>query len=155
MKQVLVYSQYSFECMCKTKHLNDSNVESTLDAYVCVHNSKDMSPFFKEEHSNVLNLFFDDWTPEEVEKMPNDDFKRNLVLFNQNMADQLKNFLNENKNSNVWHVHCLAGISRSGAIALWLARNFNLDEYALTRKFSLDPNKHVLRLLNKMQTENN
>jgi len=56
--EIKVYSQYDFEQMCKTKHLNDSNVESTLDAYVCVHNSKDMSPFFKEEHSNVLNLFF-------------------------------------------------------------------------------------------------
>jgi len=147
--EIKVYSQYDFEQMCKTKHLNDSNVESTLDAYVCVHNSKDMSPFFKEEHFNVLNLFFDDWTPEEVEKMPNDDFKRNLVLFNQNMADQLKNFLNENKNANVWHVHCLAGISRSGAIALWLANNLGLNAYSLVRSFGLEPNMYVLELLRK------
>lgn len=147
--EIKVYSQYDFEQMCKNKHLNDSNVEFTKDAYVCVHNSKDMSPFFKEEHSNVLNLFFDDWTPEEVEKMPNDDFKRNLVLFNQNMADQLKNFLNENKNANVWHVHCLAGISRSGAIALWLANNLGLNAYSLVRSFGLEPNMYVLELLRK------
>jgi len=147
--EIKVYSQYDFEQMCKNKHLNDSNVEFTKDAYVCVHNSKDMSPFFKEEHFNVLNLFFDDWTPEEVEKMPNDDFKRNLVLFNQNMANQLKNFLNENKNANVWHVHCLAGISRSGAIALWLANNLGLNAYSLVRSFGLEPNMYVLELLRK------
>jgi len=81
--------------------------------------------------------------------MPNDDFKRNLVLFNQNMADQLKNFLNENKNANVWHVHCLAGISRSGAIALWLANNLGLNAYSLVRSFGLEPNMYVLELLRK------
>ncbi|HRT03788.1 MAG TPA: hypothetical protein P5513_07605 [Candidatus Diapherotrites archaeon] len=143
--EIKVYSQYDFEQMCKNKHLNDSNVEFTKDAYICVRNNSETNSFFKENHPNVLNLFFDDCTPKEVKMIKNN----NLVLFNEKMANELKLFFDLNKDAKVWHVHCLEGISRSGAIALWLANNLGLNAYSLVRSFSLEPNMYVLELLRK------
>ena len=130
-------------------HLNDHNVESNSGAFVCVHSTSGMTPYFQEDHKNVLNLFFDDWTPEEVKALPKSGFKDSLVLFNEDMAMELKNFFKTNKNAKVWHVHCKAGVSRSGAVALWLANNLGLNAMSLCTRYALEPNMHVLKLLRK------
>ena len=150
MKEVKVYSKEAFDNACKRMHLNDNNVETEAYncAFVCVHNSSGMNPYFHSDHSNVLNLFFDDWTPEEVNKLSK-KLQSELVLFNEDMSEQLKTFFERNKNAEVWHVHCVARVSRSGAVALWLANKLGLNVMSLVRRFGLDPNMYVLKLLRK------
>lgn len=76
----------------------------------------------------------------------------NQYLFNEEMANKIVKFLlsiNKNENSNdLLLINCMAGISRSGAVA-WFARIlFNLD-YDTFMKLNphIVPNQYVLSLL--------
>jgi len=54
-----------------------------------------------------------------------------MKLFTDDMANKIKEFVDLNKDKKEWIIHCVAGISRSGAIGLWLTKylGYNLFEF--------------------------
>lgn len=57
-----------------------------------------------------------------------------LIIFNDEHARQILDFLEEVKDCNIVVVHCDAGVSRSAAVAKFIAEKFNLyfdDKYSI------------------------
>lgn len=70
---------------------------------------------------NILNLWFDD--AEEDLPLLNGE---KLVLFNEEMADQIHEFVKSNLQAKAWFLHCTAGQSRSGAVGDVLSEYFQI-----------------------------
>ena len=90
----------------------------------------------KEGWHSVLRLEFDDI---DVEEEP-------YILFNESQAEQISNVVTEAFDSHEVEgilIHCQAGISRSAAVAKWIAERYGLP---FPNKYSLY-NKHVYRVL--------
>lgn len=90
----------------------------------------------KDGWHSVLRLEFDDI---DVEEEP-------YIIFNELHAEQIIDFVTEACDSHEVEgilIHCQAGISRSAAVAKWIAERYELpfpDKYMLF-------NKHVYRVL--------
>lgn len=94
---------------------------------------------FELDHPNLLKLQFSDV-----------EYKYNwqVELMSQDQAEQIREFLQDNSKPLV--VHCLAGISRSGAVGTYAAEMYpedNLEFYETNPH--VWPNQYVLRLLRK------
>lgn len=104
--------------------------------------------FFKREKTAIV-LRFDDVDREMVEQ----DELGGLIIFTEEQADSLIEFLQDIVRSTDLkdlYIHCGAGISRSGAIALFCCRNFGIDEEEFSKDNPvIQPNKHVLDTLNE------
>lgn len=152
---IKVLSRFLFWSMLKKEGITDSNVESQDNTYFISINStegNDNEPYFKDNHPNVLTLYFDDCN--EYKKYPiigsPDKFYEQIPM-SEEQALEVINFVEKmNENSNVY-VHCTAGISRSGAVGAFIS-----DYFGRTwKKFKFDnpsviPNSHISSLLKKM-----
>jgi len=77
--------------------------------------------------------------------------KRQYKLFDKNDAIQIINFVNkiQQKDIPMLIIHCHAGISRSGAVGLFVTRYLGLDEIEFRQNNPrIMPNFHVLNILN-------
>jgi len=132
MKKVFVLSRKEFE--------NEIPKLSTQDiqlAFISIHDPG--KPRIVEDAPNILNLWFHD-----AEDSPDGD----LTLFSDEMATKIANFVKNNQNSNIWMVHCTAGISRSGAVGETLAEFLGIPykEFKRTNP-RVQPNILVKKLL--------
>ena len=122
-KIVEVYPHYVFEEECKIDKLDDTNVEENKDwAFIDIVGTdecqkyflkEEMPHYFKENHSNVLNLEFDDLEM---------DYEWNGHVFkplSDKQAEELVEFIENNLGRN-FRVCCRAGISRSQAVGVFL-----------------------------------
>lgn len=96
------------------------------------------SPKFRDA-PNLLVLFFDDVEAEFPHAMTEDDVEKIVTFIRSSNPRPLL-------------IHCMAGISRSGAIGKALNRYFNVKNPKAFRQFSIDnpdivPNKHVYKIL--------
>ena len=99
-------------------------------------------PLISPDADNFLNLQFDDADDEAHWSM--------CTLFNEEMATQIKEFTDKNKDKRVFFVHCLMGISRSGAVGEWLNDYFGNDYFDFKRTNPhIIPNSLVKRILYK------
>lgn len=156
--QIRTYPHEDFNVMCYQRKLDDSNVESVNDteAFISIIGTKECRKYYLEdetghwfidEHSNVLNLEFDDVT---------DDLVWHGHLFkamNEEQADKCIDFIEKNKGKNIY-VHCKAGISRSGAVSQFIFDFYNKDNIYNESDFEyfnrhIRPNNHVLTLLKR------
>lgn len=97
-----------------------------------------------EGSSSVLRLWFHD-----LETAPGEAFGKVYGphrLFNNQMATEIFRFVLDTarRGIGVICVHCDAGVSRSGAVAKWLADTFDAS---VTADRVLSPNLRVLRML--------
>ncbi len=75
--------------------------------------------------ADMLRLQFNDVDPEYLEGLGDD--AKGKVLFNEQHAKKIVNWVNKNKGQLYGViVHCWAGISRSGAVAKFIADKFGL-----------------------------
>jgi len=91
---------------------------------------------------DYLNLKFSD-----IEKE-----KKGEILFNEDHAKKIFELINKVKNkAEILIIHCQAGISRSGAVGLFLCRALGLNEglFWLWNP-RIYPNNHVLNVLGKI-----
>ena len=98
---------------------------------------------------NVCHLVFDDITNSKSIKI--DGTAQRLTKFNFHHAKTLLKFIIDNFNKKEWIIHCSAGISRSGAVGLFLfelfrSKNFNVIFDQINH---IHPNSLVFELLNK------
>ena len=96
-----------------------------------------------------LSLFFDDCGPAGT-KIGYDGWE-GQKLFTEEQAKQVLDFVEGLAPDATLYVHCQAGISRSGAIGLFIAENYtNQNTQAWRRRHSrINPNSHVYSLLRR------
>ena len=97
---------------------------------------------FMENHKNVLNLEFDD-----VEK----DIEVGGYSFKaitDEQAEAIVKFIIDNKGKD-FYIHCLAGISRSGAVGTFIFDFFKDDDTKFVSRPKIRPNIEVLSKLKK------
>ena len=152
MKTIEVLPQRIFDEQCEKMKLNDSNVENVTDtAFISIIGTKEYLKYyldeegtkhwFKENHSNVLNLDFDDISNDEIE------WKGHIFKgLSMEQANTLFKFI-ENNIDKSFKIHCRAGMSRSQGVG-----NFINDFYS--GEFDSDtllphPNKEVYRKLSR------
>lgn len=182
MVEIHTLSVADFKHTMQDNDLYDSNIEQRTDlAVISIGNSfEDSEPddifsngpssrWFRHQHKNVLNLTFDDITaPEKWQMMSqfakqpvgSSDFGENglldgdCVLFDEEMARQLVEFVEENHAVKIWIVHCSAGVSRSGAVSRWLKdclkSKYGIEANNVDGKYAV-PNAYVLRVLDRIQ----
>lgn len=154
--KITVLSQDNFNTTLRLGNVNDSNVEDDKDFFFISINSTPeaneefSNSYFKENHSNVLILHFDDVT-EDGNVSPFGDDLGKTKAFSEDQAKQIIEFLNKNKDKRACMLHCAAGISRSGAVGAFIADYFRVPfaEYKRTNP-QIRPNPHVSSTLNKL-----
>lgn len=103
-------------------------------------------PTILPEADNVLNLWFNDCEEENVDI--------EAVLFNEDMATQIIEFVEKNKTAKGWLLHCTMGKSRSGAIGSFLSDYFEINWFDFLRDNpQVSPNALVRKLLTKVLNE--
>jgi len=117
------------------------------------------SELIAEGDDAVLNLWFSDYDPESENEFLLPSVKENLsgeggaygiVPFNQDHANQIKEFVFRNIDKKFWCIHCTAGVSRSGAVGVALSEVLGVP-YAefIKHNNQVKPNIHVLQILRK------
>lgn len=109
--------------------------------------------FAEPTEPNVLQLRFndledEDWKTEAELAMIE---KKGWILFSEVQASQILDFMNRMDKTKDLIVHCVAGISRSGAIADFARTKFNIPfEKFIFQNPQIQPNSWVRRLLFKI-----
>ena len=154
--KVIVLSHYLFDEEMKKLGLNNDNVEDTNMAFISIIGTPeclkyyldetDTSHYFKD-HSNVLNLEFDD-IGEDV--MYNGHHFKTMRM---EQAERAIDFIEENIANGVdtIEIHCRAGMSRSRSFGEFIYRyckENNIDvEYDDRNDYTTMLNSGVLRML--------
>lgn len=108
-------------------------------------------PAFVYKWNDILRLEFEDLCPDECKSIGRGDLLINAQLFSENDAVKILDFIakvaKRDDNAEVV-VHCKMGVSRSAAVALFLAEKFgeitNPPEYI---KKHCRPNPYVIKTL--------
>lgn len=154
MKKIIVLSHQDFNDLCKSNSWSDDNIESLSNlAFISIVGTPEVTEalsikmtkhWFKEDHSNVLNLDFDDVSEDDVirgihvKAISPEDSKRTVE------------FIERNKDRS-FYIHCLAGVSRSRGIAKFIEDNF--DDFEVIDNGHARPNPGVLGSLNHILWE--
>ncbi|KAA6341306.1 hypothetical protein EZS27_010893 [termite gut metagenome] len=163
MNKIFVLSRFEFEGNMKTNGIDDENVEKYEDLAIISITDNPKNHLFKKDHDNVLNMTFDDVGEKAYEnrhkvkkslKLKLEDFYR---IFSEKDAETIVDFIEKNKEK-TFIIHCEAGISRSGAVGLFI-RDFydwvDKEDFDNRVKNKIYPNMLVLRLLKKEFYEKN
>ena len=153
--KVHILSKRNFDSLMEENGIDDTNIEPMNVMIISICSPKDddqpyigrlsKESYFKEEHSNVKIMYFGDYGDGELENNPH--------VFTREQAKELYEFIKRNKDKKFAFVHCGAGISRSGAIGLFIHRNFGsmLNETFIETNRAIFPNSYILRLLNEQK----
>lgn len=157
---IIILNKRLFNEFMTYNFINDDNVESQdmliisineFFRYETLFNDKyNVQSYFKRPHANVLIEHFGDYHEDYVsrcieQKLPTFGF------FNERKAKKMYEFMLRNKDKSLAVLHCGAGISRSGAAGHFLWENFGTMSYEDFKRKNkkIEPNKHILRLLNE------
>lgn len=153
--KVIVLPQSVFDEEMERMKLDDSNVEDVKDkAFISIIgtpeclayylNEPDTKHWFNDNHSNVLNLDFDDLGEDRV-------YEGHLFkAMSDEQAEDVVRFIEDNLGKD-FIIHCRAGKSRSQAIGLFILSNYN--KHFANYQPAVEPyfaNKGVLRKLNRI-----
>ncbi len=155
--KINVLNKKKFVEVLSSQQINDSNVENYNQIYISINNSNSTNHYFKKDYDNVLNLFFDDVTQdyEKNEKTECEGYNftnfianRDLKAFSDKDAIAIIEFLKKQINSPSLIVHCSAGISRSGAVGLFINDYLRQDYFEFIKiNPQVKPNQLVLKIL--------
>lgn len=144
--KVAVLSKVRFDELMREKNITNENVEERKDIlFISINDTlgTDAVPYFTN-HKNVKVLYFDD-----VEE----DLETNQGIakaFTEQQAAEIIEFLEQNKHVTTAVIHCTAGISRSGAVGLFVNDYFGGEHqvFKVLNPHTL-PNGKVSQLLNR------
>lgn len=163
---VNVKSQCDFDLECEAAGINDSNVENIKDtAFISIIgtpeilesylNEPNTEHWFKEEHSNVLNLEFDDVSKDrtfEYENGYGEKITIHAFAMSKEQAKKCVDFIENNLGKN-FKIHCRAGVSRSAAVGEFITQMYEQYQHI---KLMGTPNSGVLAdLKNEFYRRNN
>jgi predicted protein tyrosine phosphatase/predicted RNase H-like HicB family nuclease len=155
MPKVIVVSEENFKSICEWNQLDDETVEySKSTAFISIVDPhRTNKHHFKQEHPNVLNLVFSDMTDKEYLGYTQGYIEQGISVrkFDISDAEKIVEFIDRNSKNGVkqWIIHCHAGISRSGAVGLFINNYLRYD----WKSFKLDnprvrPNFYIIHMLN-------
>ena len=151
--RVNILSKLEFDKLMSHNSITDENVEKfdniMFISIVDTQNKK--GPYFKSDHDNVINLRFDD-VEKSGEASPTQ--KEFTKAFSAKQAKDLYNFIKKHDEKETCIVHCMAGISRSGAVGTFVNDFYkgDLDRFKRENPY-ISPNQKVYRML-KEQWQN-
>lgn len=95
-----------------------------------------------DKYIDVLELYFDD-----IVEIPPEEYKNRFVLFNNDMAKQLTDFIITHDFEEI-NVHCNGGQSRSAAIMICISKILDRKdiEESINKDSRFKPNKLVLNI---------
>lgn len=130
--KILSKDMFEYWVMPKIHEYEDTFFISILDP--------DNPTNFKEDSDTFITLRFYDLEYELG------DYK----IFDSEIAKELVEFIDKNKDKKTRIVHCTAGVSRSGAIGEFIQRKFGTESMKTFRKRNkhIHPNRLVRKLLN-------
>ncbi len=149
-KTVRVMSRKLFEDYCEEQ--NWTNVEKfdelsdrtlIIEIIDTQSDSINNTPVFKGQSSKLLVQYFDDV----------DNKVTNCTPFNEDQALEIVNFVTRHTHFDKFIVHCSAGISRSGAVGLFIYDWLKLvskDAIRFPDRNQIRPNARVSRLINQI-----
>ena len=124
---VIVFNHIDFDNFCAQQSLNDNNVENNNYAFISIIGTQeiiedylgeyDTKHHFNENHSNVLNLEFDDVSEDREFEYETLDGKNKVLhakAISEGQAKECVDFI-ENNVGKTFIIHCRAGRSRSQA----------------------------------------
>lgn len=125
--------------------------EHTDKAFISIMNSELPNSYFPQDYSNVLRLVFDDVTEEENEKRIKSG-RQEMQLFTREQAETIVEFISRNSHVKEFYVHCLAGVSRSGAVGTFINDVYGDETYFqfLDENPIIKPNYFILALLRRV-----
>ena len=137
MKRIMFMSRREAE------HISPKPEEKA--AIISINETGDELAVLKEGWVDKLYLVFDDIDKDLSEVIDTRTGKPfNLTFFNSDHAKQITSFVNDiAEDINILVVHCHAGVSRSAAVAKFIAEKYGLK---FEHSYSLY-NKHVYRVL--------
>lgn len=129
MAKIYVLPQVEFDELCKKECWIDDTADKLQDkAFISIIGTQEcrtyyleepnVSHWFKKNHSNVLNLDFDDLSEDIVWK------GHTFKAMTENQAHKMFQFIEVNKGKD-FYIHCRAGISRSRAVGMFIANFYN------------------------------
>lgn len=125
-------SWYQFNATMDYAGITDDNVESKdKTAIIEIMGERDMlhMPFyFKQPHSNVLRVMFDDIEKDTDVQFLDGTGKGKLVTMSLAQGKQIVEFIKKHDRVDNFIVHCAAGVSRSGSVALFITEYFGGSE---------------------------
>ena len=143
--KIRVYSKKDFINLMESNNLTSSNIEEVKSTIIISINDTSGVSYFKENLENVLVLYFDDLTYLEAE---------DLTLFNKEHALKIIKFFEKFKDKENLIVHCSAGISRSGALALYFNDYLRQDYFQFKKDNpKIIPNGFIYSLLRETYNE--
>ena len=150
--KVRVLSKNLFDMVMQNNSINDGNVEKwNKHFFISIVDTDQFSvsrePFFKSDHENLLNLAFDDC---EHDGQPSPTQPSGTKAFSEEQAAKLFSFIKKHRDKEECIVHCMAGISRSGAVGAFINGYCGGDWEEFKRQNpQIIPNGRVERMLNK------
>ena len=149
--RVYVLSRERFNKEIRDNNITNDNVESKDVAIVSINNNNDNYVPYLQNKNNVKVMYFDD-----VEH----DMK-NIVLgtkefamskaFTEEQGRELIDFIDKNRDKSQWLVHCTLGISRSGAVGLFINDYLGGDYQTFKRDNpGIVPNVQVTSILKSL-----
>jgi|AntAceMinimDraft_18_1070375.scaffolds.fasta_scaffold06514_6 hypothetical protein len=162
--KVHILAKMQFDKLLSDNNINDGNVEK-FDSifFISIVDTDVINPFgpgaekylpseglldqhFKEDHSNVMNLQFDD-VAHDGEK--SSTFSGKTRAFTEKQATKLFEFIKANREKETCIVHCMAGISRSGAVGIFV-NGYAGGDWELFKRTNpaICPNGRIHRMLN-------
>lgn len=153
--KIYVMPKVQFQDTLQKNEIDDMNVDEFIRiAFICINDTSGeyySNPLFKQDHHNVLNLWFDD-VEEDLQVSPTN--KEMTKAFTTKQAEKLIEFLDNNQGADTILIHCTAGISRSGAVGQFALDYLNGDKETFKINNShICPNARVLRILNKVHQQ--
>jgi len=146
--RVHVLGKMEFDSLMKQNGINDDTVErfDSIMFISIVDTQNQEGPYFKEDHDNVINLRFDD-VEHDGESSPTQEIQTRA--FSELQAKMLYEFIKKHREKETCIVHCMAGISRSGAVGTFI-NGYCQGEWERFKKDNpyVIPNPRVHRMLN-------
>ena len=155
--RVHVISKMEFDDLMIRNGIDDNTVEK-FDSimFISIVDTDNLKgPHFKEDHDNAITLRFDDVEHNgEVARVLVDDPDSLLKDHTQNrafseaQANRLYKFIKKNREKETCIVHCMAGISRSGAVGTFV-NGYCKGDWDLFKRTNayISPNPRVHRML--------
>lgn len=155
--RVHILGKREFDKLMEINEINDKNVEK-FDSimFISIVDTDELNSmwdfdrgtnhWFKENHDNVINMKFDD-VEHDGEASPTQEV--NTRAFSEKQAKELYEFIKKHRDKETCIVHCMAGISRSGAVGTFVNGYCQGDWERFKRDNPMiSPNPRIHKMLN-------
>lgn len=152
--KIYVLNKMTFDSLLKNLNINNDNIEEQKSFFISINDTFSKNKPILENKSNVKVMYFDDVDKDINVPLIGGGVKLKAKAFTNEQAEELYDFIKNQKGKSSCIVHCSAGISRSGAIGTFLCDYFNVNWFEFKKDNPhIHPNNHVLELLKKVHKE--